>query len=61
MKVIKLTVKLKYDDKIMHGNDKEAIDWFYNDILKKGTLTLHSNEVGDEIGVIKVLETNQGS
>jgi len=58
MKTIKLTVELKYDDKMMHGDDKESIDWFYNYILKKDKLFLHSNEIGDEVGTIKVLNIN---
>ena len=37
----------------MHGNDKEAINWFYNNILKD-TLILHSNEIGDKIGAVKI-------
>lgn len=54
-----MTIELKYDDKMMHGNNKESRDWFYNDILKskrKNDLVLHSNEIGDEIGTVKVLE-----
>lgn len=56
MKKIKLEVEFTYDTKIMHGKDKEAIDWFYNDILLSEKLTLHSDEIGDEIGTIKVLK-----
>ena len=61
MKKIKLLVELKYDDKMMYGGDKdkEAKDWFLKDILgskRKADLILHSNEIGDEIGEIKVLE-----
>jgi hypothetical protein len=58
MKTIKLTIELTYNDKFMHGNDKESIEWFYNDILKsrkKNDLILHSNDIGDEIGTVKVL------
>ena len=53
MKKIKFEATLTYDNNIMHGNDKEAINWFYNNILKD-TLILHSNEIGDEIGTIKI-------
>ena len=58
MKKLKLLIELKYDDKSMHGKDKESIDWFFNDILKskrKNDLILHSNEIGDEIGEVKVI------
>lgn len=55
---IKLLVELEYDARSMHGDDPEAIEWFHKDILK-GTdelLILHSNELGDEVGTITVLE-----
>jgi hypothetical protein len=54
MKKINFEVTLTYDDKLMHGKDKEAINWFYKDILLKDILILHSNEIGDEIGIIKI-------
>jgi hypothetical protein len=53
MKKIKFEAILTYDSNIMHGKDKEAINWFYNEILKD-TLILHSNEIGDEIGTVKI-------
>ena len=53
MKKIKFEAILTYDNNIMHGKDKVAIDWFYNVILKD-TLILHSNEIGDEIGTVKI-------
>lgn len=57
MKTINLNIELTYDDEIMHGKDKEAIDWFYECILTdtKGDLLLHSNEIGDTVGDVKVL------
>jgi len=54
MKTIRLTIDLKYDDEIMHGDDVEAIEWFYDDILM-GNLILHSSEMGDEIGRVTVI------
>ena len=60
MKKLKLEVELTYDAKLMHGgdDDKEAKDWFFKRILggRKIDLILHSNEIGDEIGTIKVLK-----
>jgi hypothetical protein len=60
MKKIKMVVELNYDAEMMHnGNkDKESKDWFFNEILisKRGDLRLHSNEIGDEIGEIKVIK-----
>jgi hypothetical protein len=55
---IQLLIELDYDDGIIHGDDPEAVSWFYNDVLK-GTdelLILHSNLLGDELGLVKVLE-----
>lgn len=59
MKKIKMIIELNYDAKLMHGDDKESIDWFYKDILgskRKNDLSIHSNEIGDEIGTIKVVK-----
>jgi hypothetical protein len=53
MKKIKFEAILIYDNNIMHGKDKTAITWFYNTVLKD-TLILHSNEIGDEIGTVKI-------
>jgi hypothetical protein len=50
-----LIIKLTYDPELMHGNDPDAIDWFEKDILG-GELILHSNELGDEVGRVEVLE-----
>lgn len=41
----------------MHSDEKEK-EWFYDYILKsrrKNDLILHSNEIGDEIGQIKII------
>ena len=51
---IKLEIELDYDEKIMHGDDEDAIRWFYEEVLG-GPLVLHSNEIGDEVGTIKVV------
>lgn len=60
MKTLKMAVELTYDAYLMYGDDPQSIDWFENDILRqKGNdspLLLYSNEIGDEIGEIKVLE-----
>lgn len=52
---IKMLVELEYDEKSLYGNDKEGVDWFFNDILKDNVLNLHSNELGDSVGEIKIL------
>jgi hypothetical protein len=58
MRRLTMTIELEYDVKTMHGYDEQAKDWFFNEILSgvKGELSLHSNDIGDFIGVVKVLE-----
>jgi len=55
MRRIRLEIELEYDNEIMHNEDQEAIDWFYNKILigEGGQLLLHSNEIGDTVGKVK--------
>lgn len=55
MKKLRLEVILEYNDNIMHGDDKDAIEWFYDFILGE-ELGVHSNHIGDIIGTIKVLK-----
>ena len=56
MKTIKIVATFTYDNELMHGNDITAMLWFFNKILLKEKLILHSNEIGDEIGTIKIKE-----
>jgi hypothetical protein len=59
MKTIRMEIELEYNDILMHGDRKEDIDWFRNDILRGlcgKELILHSNEIGDGIGEVKVLK-----
>lgn len=56
MKTIKMLVEFTYDPDLMHGDDQDAITWFFHDILREDELTLWSNDIGDDIGSIKVLE-----
>lgn len=57
MAKVLMTVELDYDADIVHGDDMEAISWFFAHILseEKGLLLLHSNEIGDCIGKVRVL------
>lgn len=51
-----LAIELEYDAELLHGGDSEAVYWFYNDILySPDGLTLHSKELGDSVGVVRVL------
>ena len=53
---IRMLVELKYDQDLMYANDKEAKEWFF-ELLKNGKLFLYDyEEIGDEIGEIKVLQ-----
>ena len=56
MKTILLAVELAYNDEIMHSDDIEAKKWFRRDILDDGELRLHSEEIGDVIGAIKIVK-----
>ena len=59
MKTIKLLVELTYDEDLMHGEDPESIRWFRDEILmceNREDLLLHSNEIGDTVGSIRVLQ-----
>lgn len=56
-KKLRLLIELEYDGEKMHGEDKEAMDWFLGDILKGDHLMLiDAGDLGDEIGQVKVLE-----
>lgn len=50
-----LTIELDYDAELLHGDDSDAIEWFNESVLG-GELILHSNEIGDEIGPVKILK-----
>jgi hypothetical protein len=60
MRTLRLIVDLTYDEQIMHGEDKESINWFFENVMRNNTvneqLILHSNYIGDEVGEIKVIE-----
>ena len=57
-RVIRLIVDLTYDDDIMHGMEQSEIDWFHDQILTgdRGELSLHSNDIGDTLGNVSVIE-----
>lgn len=50
-----LEIELDYPDTI-HGDDPESFLWFRDEIIlgDSGGLVLHSNEIGDEVGTVKV-------
>lgn len=53
MKKIKFEATLFLDDNFMNFDCKEEKDWLFNKILKD-ELILHSNEIGDEVGTVKI-------
>jgi len=58
MAKIRMVIELEYDDEIMHGDSEEDKEWFFDEILMNnldGPLVLFSNELGDEVGIVKVL------
>lgn len=52
---IEITAVLDYDDALMHGNDPEAIDWFWNMIYGDDLVMCEVNEIGDTIGKLEIL------
>lgn len=55
-KSLTLVVALEYDVELMHGDDLEAKDWFFEEILGGDHLTLHDNgDLGDEVGKVKLI------
>lgn len=53
---VRLEIELDYDAEIMHGNTADGISWFNSILFDPGEdLILHSNELGDEIGTVKIL------
>lgn len=52
---LKMFIELEYDADTMHDEDGKA--WFFDEILgDKEGLILHSNELGDEVGHVTVLQ-----
>lgn len=50
---IKLTIEIDMDDDV-YSSDVDDILWLENEILiGDGSLILHSNEIGDTLGVVK--------
>ena len=54
---IKITAELVVDGDVysFFGNDEES-KWFRNEVLFGNDLIVHSNQVGDTVGPIKILK-----
>ena len=56
---IRMMVELEYEPEIMHGNDQDAKRWFMEHVLlDPNGLILHSNDIGDSVGTLRVLEVH---
>lgn len=57
---IKLLIEMDLPPFAFDAKDRESVEWFKNDVLlnktESGGLVLHSNEIGEKIGTVKVLE-----
>ncbi len=52
MAEIRMTIKILVDDNLWDLTEPDTKDWLLNGILiGDGSLILHSNELGDEVGV----------
>lgn len=51
---IQLLIELDYDEGMMHSDDPDAKYWFVKEVLC-GDLILFSNEIGDDVGSVKIL------
>ena len=54
---IRFEAELDYDGDLICGDDEESKEWFLNQILGNqcGDLILHSNDVGDTVGTIRLI------
>jgi hypothetical protein len=56
MRTIRLTIDLTYDERAMHGNEPEAIEWFKSILLGDDLKLGDFGDLGDMIGSVKVVE-----
>ena len=53
MAKLRLEIEVDYNAESMHGDDIESMVWF-REVLLGDELLLHSNEIGDTVGTVKV-------
>lgn len=61
MKTVRMIIEVDFDESMMYGSDDDidAKFWFFHSVLATGDLVLHSNEIGDEIGMVRVIECSE--
>jgi hypothetical protein len=56
---IKMTIEVEVEDTFNFTDEEEKM-WFENEVLiGDGTLMLHSNEIGDTVGIVKKVSNVQ--
>jgi len=55
MKKIKVLAELWYEESIINEQDPEEIEYYYG-LLYNDRLTIISEEIGDELGQLKILK-----
>ena len=58
MKEFKIEGVLSVED--IDVGDANSKDWFIGEILFGGILNVHSNEIGDTIGTLKITKVEEG-
>jgi hypothetical protein len=57
MAILRLEIEVEYDPEIMHGAEPDELAWFRDSVLMSPSegeeLVLHSNCIGDAIGVVR--------
>ena len=56
-RTIRLTIDMTYNAEQMHYDDPEGIRWFNEEVLG-GALQMWSDEIGDWIGEVEIVETH---
>lgn len=63
MKKLVMTIEVEVEDYMYNENCQEETNWFYNEVLlnpvKGEELNLHSNCIGDSVGIVKVLNIHR--
>ena len=56
MRKLIVLAEITLEEGVFDGTSQEEIDWFNDEVLgDQDGLLLHSNEVGDTVGTVKVL------